>query len=558
MNRYSRREWGPWAIVAVLFLLCGVLAVLQNRWVEELSVAEGARFRHDLQESLGRFQQEFNAKIENAAEGLMPASGQIQSLGLREAFALKPAAWTGGQARFFRYAVLAILHGADVQLWDLMPQGKRNVPMAWPPEWDALRSELRARQPGELFGPLHSRDSSLLDIPLFGRERNGGIMGWVLLELDLDYLRDQIIPGLLAHTLDRSEKLQYQAEITSNQNSGNVIFRTGSGKRLPGGVADASVSLLNIAEPRSPTAPSWERGWVQREQARMLPGRWRLTVRYNPGALDSVLVRARWENAALSALLLGLILATGGVLVRYTRHAQKLAELQFNFVAGISHELRTPVTIIRTASYNLNGDLATRPDQVRRYGAMIHAQSKKLGDLLEQVLSFGSARAGSLVHVQEETCIQDLIEHCVSESGVGRFDDLIVERRYEPSLPPRVAVDRTAIQLALNNLVGNAIKYGTEEHKWIGIFASGGMEANGRYVEIRVADRGPGIPPREQKQVFEPFFRGERSLRDQVQGTGLGLSLTRYVVEAHGGSVTVKSEATGTEFVLKLPVRAPG
>jgi signal transduction histidine kinase len=77
-------------------------------------------------------------------------------------------------------------------------------------------------------------------------------------------------------------------------------------------------------------------------------------------------------------------------------------------------------------------------------------------------------------------------------------------------------------------------------------------------VEIRVADRGPGIPKEEQKRVFDPFFRGRRAVQDQVHGAGLGLNLARRIVEAHGGSITVKSQPMkGTEFAIRLPI-APG
>jgi signal transduction histidine kinase len=79
--------------------------------------------------------------------------------------------------------------------------------------------------------------------------------------------------------------------------------------------------------------------------------------------------------------------------------------------------------------------------------------------------------------------------------------------------------------------------------------------ADGRpAVEIRVADRGPGIPAEEQRHIFEPFFRGRRAVHDQVHGTGLGLSLAKKIVEAHGGSIRVRSEqGKGTEFIVRIP-----
>mgnify|MGYP000182776954 CR=1 FL=1 len=93
---------------------------------------------------------------------------------------------------------------------------------------------------------------------------------------------------------------------------------------------------------------------------------------------------------------------------------------------------------------------------------------------------------------------------------------------------------------------------------WIGLFASTVMDGEDLRIEIRVADRGPGIPPDEQPHIFEPFYRGKRAQQDQVHGTGLGLSLVKGIIEAHGGTVSVRSQpGKGAECVLRLPVAPP-
>jgi two-component system phosphate regulon sensor histidine kinase PhoR len=90
------------------------------------------------------------------------------------------------------------------------------------------------------------------------------------------------------------------------------------------------------------------------------------------------------------------------------------------------------------------------------------------------------------------------------------------------------------------------------------MFATAVNDSDGPAVEIRVADHGPGIPLDEQKQIFDPFFRGRRALRDQVHGTGLGLNLVKRIVEAHGGTIRVHSEPMqGTEFVVRIPAAPP-
>jgi signal transduction histidine kinase len=133
----------------------------------------------------------------------------------------------------------------------------------------------------------------------------------------------------------------------------------------------------------------------------------------------------------------------------------------------------------------------------------------------------------------------------------------VVNKQLEAGLP-LVLADEIALKHALQNLVDNAVKYGTEGSNWIGISAAAVTDETGAAVEIRVADRGPGIPLDEQPHIFDPFFRGRRAVQDQVHGTGLGLNLVKKIVEAHGGTIRVHSEPMkGTEFVVRIPAAPP-
>jgi signal transduction histidine kinase len=283
-------------------------------------------------------------------------------------------------------------------------------------------------------------------------------------------------------------------------------------------------------------------------------GRWRLIVRHQAGSLESVVSRARWQNLATSLGILTLILITVATLVRLSRRAQRLAELQMNFVAGISHELRTPLAVIRTAAFNLRGKIAVAPEQVERYGALIQTESEKLGALVEQVLRFARARAGHPIGAREPVEIERVIDEGLQSIAASiPVSNVTVEKKIERDLP-LVLADPVALKQAVQNLVENAMKYGLNGSNWIGISATRIAGANGASVEVRVADRGPGIPPDEQEHIFEPFFRGRRAVRDQIHGTGLGLNLAKNIVEAHGGALRVESDANkGAEFVLRIP-----
>jgi signal transduction histidine kinase len=102
----------------------------------------------------------------------------------------------------------------------------------------------------------------------------------------------------------------------------------------------------------------------------------------------------------------------------------------------------------------------------------------------------------------------------------------------------------------LQNLLANAAKYGLPEKQTVEIYARSIGGVKGPEIEIRVADHGPGIPPEEQKHVFDAFYRGKKAVQDQIHGTGLGLHLVKKIVEAHGGTVSLESQpGAGSTFI---------
>src|ERR1035438_10258207 len=135
------------------------------------------------------------------------------------------------------------------------------------------------------------------------------------------------------------------------------------------------------------------------------------------------------------------------------------------FVAGISHELRTPLTVIRTAAYNLRGKLAANPAQVERYGQLIQQESGRLQDLVEQVLRFSSANAGHVIDNREPLAVEGLIAETLDATKTLLQDaSCTVEQRIDPGLP-LILGDAVALKHALQNLLQNAVKYGSSaEH----------------------------------------------------------------------------------------------
>jgi signal transduction histidine kinase len=252
-------------------------------------------------------------------------------------------------------------------------------------------------------------------------------------------------------------------------------------------------------------------------------------------------------------------MASAAALVRFTRRAQRLAELQMDFVAGVSHELRTPLTVIHTAAYNLRGKLANDPGQVEKYGELIQRESGRLAEMVDEVLRFAGSATGRTTLEREPVYVEVLIEEALESSkatmeGAG----CVVEKTIDPELPP-VLGDPSALKRVFSNLLSNAAKHGGQGGGWIGIAASKARENGRDAIEVRVSDRGPGIPADEQRQVFDPFFRGRRAVREQIHGSGLGLNLVKRIVEAHGGTIRVRSEPGKlTEFTVHLTALAEG
>jgi len=237
-----------------------------------------------------------------------------------------------------------------------------------------------------------------------------------------------------------------------------------------------------------------------------------------------------------------------------TRRAQKLARLQMEFVAGVSHELRTPLTVICSAADNLADGVVGGEEQVQRYGSVIRDEGRRLSDMVEQILRFAGIQSGRVRYDVQAVEVEDVVKRAINVCGPAlQQSGCRLEQDIDPSLP-MVMADPTALTHCLSNLIGNALKYGSEGG-WVGVDARLAEEAGGRrQVEIRVRDRGRGIEGDDLQHIFEPFYRGGRAISDQIQGAGMGLSLVKRIVEAHSGSIGVESApGQGACFRLRIP-----
>jgi signal transduction histidine kinase len=229
-----------------------------------------------------------------------------------------------------------------------------------------------------------------------------------------------------------------------------------------------------------------------------------------------------------------------------------LAKLKSDFVSNVSHELRTPLSLIRLYAETLEMGRITSADKPQTYYHIIRAESERLTALINNILDFSRIEAGRKEYEFRETDLPALVQ-----STLDSYRDQIeqhgfqFEEHIDPNIPT-VIVDREAIARSLLNLVNNAIKYSAEQkYLRVNLYRENGS------VKLEVEDHGIGIPSGEQHKVFEKFYRVCDPLVHNTKGSGLGLSLVRHIVQAHGGDVALESApGKGSKFVVTLPIQA--
>jgi len=244
------------------------------------------------------------------------------------------------------------------------------------------------------------------------------------------------------------------------------------------------------------------------------------------------------------ALLVGAI-----VLVVSLKRATDLSQLQLDFLSKVSHEFRTPLTSIRLFTQTLMEPRPLTEDQRQQCLNLLEHETERLSTMIGRLLDFGRMEAGKMVYHRQPDSVNAVVDAALRAFEPIRLREQVrLSASLAPDLPPILA-DRAMLSQALLNLLQNAAKYGGEGHE-IDLVCSA---QNGR-VALSVADKGPGIPRRERRRIFERFYRIDDRLSRKQEGSGLGLAIVRHVVQAHGGAVVVRNRAEGgAEFSILLP-----
>ena len=279
--------------------------------------------------------------------------------------------------------------------------------------------------------------------------------------------------------------------------------------------------------------------------------------------------RAVWNGLLIAIAALVAILGVASSRRAFQKQ-HRLAQLQSNFLASVSHELRAPIASVRLMAEGLEQNRVKEPESRREYFHFIVQECRRLSGLIENILNISRIEQGKQQYEFEPTDIQKLIEDTLQLMRPAAKERRV---RLTVHFPSQVLnspeLDGPSIQQALINLIDNAIKH-SPDNETVSIWLESsnndapaddkpGTSPNDpsrrNTMRLIVADRGPGIPAEDRDRIFERFYRRGSELRRQTQGVGIGLHIVKRTVDAHGGRVWVEcSEDIGSRFIMELPI----
>ncbi|NDJ52600.1 MAG: GAF domain-containing protein [Chloroflexi bacterium] len=235
--------------------------------------------------------------------------------------------------------------------------------------------------------------------------------------------------------------------------------------------------------------------------------------------------------------------------VRDITKFREAEEAKSTFVSVISHELKTPVALIKGYASTLRRDDVMWDKETTLDGlAIIEEEADRLAEMIENLLDVTRVQSGTLSLQFSTVRLPELVGRLVRKFRV-QTDQHTIESRF-PADFPDVQVDERRLGQVLSNLISNAIKYSPDGGH---ILVSGSRLD--RHVEIRISDEGIGMEPEQLSRVFDRFYRADNALTRQTQGVGLGLYIVRSIIKAHDGTITVESvPKVGTTFIIQLPL----
>lgn len=391
---------------------------------------------------------------------------------------------------------------------------------------------------------LNGHEQVLVVRPRFDAVSRNHLRGLVGFRIDLNRLRSEYVPKAFGARLAEANRHAGLAPLVASvlDDQGRVVYQSAPSdpahfldeKRVPLMFFDSdSLSLLRDVP------------WRDRP-----PAEWVVRTGYGSQSVATIAHASTASHRAQLAILI--ILTFGGIFfgTRAAVQEVRLAELKSNFVASVSHELKTPLALIQLFAETLELGRVRTLDRAKEYYGIINAEARKLAGLIDNILDLSRLESGFEPYKLEPVNLSDIIRSTLSD-----FEPQFQHNQFAVTVtldraPLIVLADAEAVGVALRNLLSNALKYSAAQR----VIAVESRGADG-YAHVRIKDRGRGIPVREHRKIFQKFYRVESASDDRPSGTGLGLAIVEQVMRAHGGRVRVDSEpGRGSVFTLTFPL----
>lgn len=550
--------------IVVMVAVVSVLAFLQYRSTREIGQEEERRLKTSLASGVRGFDQEFAYDIER----------------LCESFELDPESPENTlEQRAFRQYESWVQNTTDprlldsVELWRIEKNGapmlevlnpsNRGFQHAPPKKLNSL-DDFVVEQLKQIPSVVSGRDAVyspwIFDVngpalvrPVFQMSVSNNVdmqvqpVGILVVKLGQDFLQHEYLPELVKRHFGGSG---LGVAIRSAKPPYDALYVSDAAFPIATTSPDAIVNLVDIV------ADEAKRRGHPPIEADDDASQWQLVVQHPAGSLDIAVSSWRAHNLAISFGLLGVLAAAMALIVSVMRRAEKLANLQMEFVASVSHELCTPLSVINCAAENLADGVVESPREIREYAEIIRDQGRRLEHLVDQSLSIAAGKLGQSQLSLRPVQIPPILSRTI-EASAPMLREAAFELKEEiGSDLPLVMADPGAVEKCVENLLSNAVKYGGPNRE-IAVCAEVVNRTKRPEVQISVKDRGAGIPAADLPNIFEPFYRVPSARESRVRGAGLGLYLVKKMMEAMGGTVTVASELDrGTAFVLHFPAMA--
>jgi len=519
-----------WAGVLAVFLPLAVLLGLQYWWLADLernsAIAREATLKNYL-ETITKDVHYFYWKISERALNLPPEIfGEKKTEKAAGYFKKKEIE---GARRLF---IISFLSRESMLFYDpkkakmVVPKHSDETVAVWAAAspWSYLRKKGTKIEKTTLSVDQHDQKNRIIINPI--TDEHFKLVGLAGMIVDQEYFEKIVLPKAIESSLPKFEDDEKQELL--------VVVRDGQKRQVLPHDIKANPKKDRVSRSFAFVFTDW---YISLQGDFASPEKW---------------ARANFAyNMTLSAVLAAVLLGGIAITIRTALREMKLSAMKNEFVSNVSHELRTPLSSIRVFGEFMRRGRVEDQEKVREYGSYIETESRRLTQLINNILDFSRIESGRKVYMFEDADLEEILAGTLATFTV-RLRDKGFDVSYQgPDEPlPEIEVDPNAIDRAVANLLDNAVKY-SDGDRAIQVT----LDRNNGEAVISVTDHGIGIPRDQQEKIFERFHRVSTGLVHDVKGSGLGLSLVRHIAEAHGGTVTVESEVgTGSTFTIHLPL----